>query len=74
MKKALFILGSVGLLIVVAIVLLAQYGLNKAELELNRQRTEKARQTRLENLRNGKSENPVEDAEILERQINEPQP
>lgn len=74
MKKALFILGAVGLLIVGAIVLLAQYGLNKAELELNRQRTEKARQTRLENLRNGKSENPVEDAEILERQINEPQP
>jgi len=70
LKNLIFILSSIAMLLVGAVALIAQYRINQKELELNRNRTEKARQTRLENLRNGRAENPVEDVEILETQIN----
>lgn len=70
MKNLIFILSAIAMLLIGGVALIAQYRINQKELELNRNRTEKARAARLENLRNGRAENPVEDVEMLETQIN----
>jgi len=47
MKKALLIVGGIAALLVSAVVALAWYAIGQKELELNRKRTEKARETKL---------------------------
>lgn len=47
MKKALLIVGSIAALLIGAVVALAYYAIGQKDLELNRKRTEKARETKL---------------------------
>jgi hypothetical protein len=70
MRKVILILGGVAVVALGSSIALALYQMGQKDKEVNRKRTEKARETRLENLRNPIENSPENNFEPEEKLIN----